>query len=298
MVLNKRFLIDLYFQILSELDKSAMNADSRPYFRRFNIFPTADDLGSNRDLSLRKNKVKESYKDTDDYLDVQVRLLREDFLDPWRQTLNEVRNRYRTRSPSEVEVFKVQFIQDKTCPRKRSHKGFSDRVQIRFDRIHRKELRRSERDRFQYGSLVCLSNDNFRTLVVATIAGNRELSDGSLELSVGSNIRAKDELRFDCDYELVENTNVCFETYKYFFELLKEMDNLPFQRYLLDPKLKEIPAPNYLLFNPPFHFSSLLNLEIISQHQIPIREIAPVLRLDSWPGPDELDLDCSQTSID
>jgi len=101
-------------------------------------------------------------------------------------------------------------------------------------------------------------------------------------------------LRFDCDYELVENTNVCFETYKYFFELLKEMDNLPFQRYLLDPKLKEIPAPNYLLFNPLFHFSSLLNLEIISQHQIPIREIAPVLCLDSWPGPDELDLDWSQ----
>src|SRR6218665_3052607 len=126
-----------------------MSADSRSSFRLLDIFPTADDITGSRDPLLRKNKIEESYKDTDDYLDVHFRLLREDFLDPWRQTLNEVRNRHKTGSVSEVEVYRVQLIEER-CPRKRSLQGFSDRIQVQFDPGHLKELQGSKRDRFQH----------------------------------------------------------------------------------------------------------------------------------------------------
>ena len=61
-------------------------------FRQISIFPTISDLNNFKPF-LRKNLVNGNYKDLDTYLDVQFRLLREDFVRPLRdgiRTFKEV----------------------------------------------------------------------------------------------------------------------------------------------------------------------------------------------------------------
>ena len=61
-------------------------------FRQISIFPTTADLNNFKPF-LRKNLVNGNYKDLDTYLDIQFRLLREDFVRPLRdgiRTFKEV----------------------------------------------------------------------------------------------------------------------------------------------------------------------------------------------------------------
>ena len=57
-------------------------------FRQINIIPTVDDL-NNFNPFLRQNKVDEKFKSLESYLDIQFRLLREDFVRPLREGIRE-----------------------------------------------------------------------------------------------------------------------------------------------------------------------------------------------------------------
>ena len=57
-------------------------------FRQINIVPTVDDL-NNFNPFLRRNKIDEKFKSLDSYLDIQFRLLREDFVRPLREGIKE-----------------------------------------------------------------------------------------------------------------------------------------------------------------------------------------------------------------
>ena len=58
-------------------------------FREISVFPTARDLDKETLPFLRKNKYHGGYMDVDHYLDVQFRLLREDFVCPLREGIAE-----------------------------------------------------------------------------------------------------------------------------------------------------------------------------------------------------------------
>ena len=57
-------------------------------FREINIVPTVDDLNNFKPF-LRQNKIDEKFKNLDSYLDIQFRLLREDFVRPLREGIRE-----------------------------------------------------------------------------------------------------------------------------------------------------------------------------------------------------------------
>lgn len=58
-------------------------------FRQISVFPTIEDLEKEELPFLRKNKEKGGYVSLDHYLDVQFRLLREDFVYPLREGIAE-----------------------------------------------------------------------------------------------------------------------------------------------------------------------------------------------------------------
>ncbi|CAL8139352.1 unnamed protein product [Orchesella dallaii] len=58
-------------------------------FRKIQIIPTLEELLQNKRPFLRPNKIKGAYYDAEHYLDVQFRLLREDFVQPLRRGMED-----------------------------------------------------------------------------------------------------------------------------------------------------------------------------------------------------------------
>ena len=60
-------------------------------FHQIDIFPTVEDLNNSRPF-LRRNIVNGNFKNLDTYLDIQFRLLREDFVRPLREGIKEFKD--------------------------------------------------------------------------------------------------------------------------------------------------------------------------------------------------------------
>lgn len=74
-------------------------------YRRISICPEAHELFSYHDLDLRENIVCGSYNGVDHYLDIQFRLLRENFLLPLRKNIKKyIRSR---NEPKAEDVFEI-----------------------------------------------------------------------------------------------------------------------------------------------------------------------------------------------
>lgn len=58
-------------------------------YRNINIWPDARELLNNRKPFLRENKILGGYDGIEQYLDIQFRLLREDFIRPLRELISE-----------------------------------------------------------------------------------------------------------------------------------------------------------------------------------------------------------------
>lgn len=54
-------------------------------FRDMSVYPMSQEITNAECSFVRKNKIEGGYRDVDQYLDIQFRLLREDFVAPLRQ---------------------------------------------------------------------------------------------------------------------------------------------------------------------------------------------------------------------
>jgi hypothetical protein len=111
-VINKK-TIDLIKSLSEEIERSAQTLElngmkaaeeeikhsiNRPPndFRHIPICPTVEDIHQTGKPFLRSNIVKGKYLNVDHYLDVQFRLLREDFVRPLREGISEYLNALKT----------------------------------------------------------------------------------------------------------------------------------------------------------------------------------------------------------
>jgi hypothetical protein len=93
--------LDNYKEVCEQRNQSASSAPQRTYqdrlsemsppndFREMSLHPTCEDLMRSTFGFIRPNKKKGAYLDVNHYLDVQFRLLREDFIDPLRTGLKQ-----------------------------------------------------------------------------------------------------------------------------------------------------------------------------------------------------------------
>lgn len=212
-------------------------------FRKVSVIPQAADLNVHDKPFLRANIVGGSYIDLEHYLDVQFRLMREDFIIPLRQGIKELRRKDNNRGASidsdrkhskDVSVYRNVTVLYPVC----SGKGMVYR--IRFDWLHRsvRHVKWEKSKQLKFGSLLCLSADDFYNLVFATVENRNpgDLRCGELEVRFeGVQLEKLNEfIKKKKKFDMVESP-AFFETYRHVLEGLQKIqpDELPFQEHIV-----------------------------------------------------------------
>ena len=227
--------------------KSALeaNSSSETYdYREEQILPKVAELIHPDCPTLRENIVEGSYSSWDHYYDTQFRLLREDFIAPLRRGICGYCEGLKGSDLQDVRVYhNVKFTGCQV-----NHNGVFMRVQ--FDITYLKNVNWEQGKRLIYGSLLCFSQDQFSSIVFATVA-ERTLEYVKKGIIVVK-IESKDSVfklsaKKGTLYTMIES-QAHYETYFHILHSLQaaEVSTMPFKKYLIDSNCKEIDSPLYI----------------------------------------------------
>ncbi|XP_068724766.1 uncharacterized protein [Montipora capricornis] len=260
-------------------------------FRYIPICPTNKEITNRERPFLRTNIIKGRYENAEHYLDVQFRLLREDFLEPLREGIHELvlniprqqRNQLGMKSYRSVTISGKQF----------ENYGIIYQVQIDVSGFNTSRWGHS---RLIYGTFLCLSQDNFKTMLFATVVERDEekLKKGRIGIEFIGDQDVWDIENRNCNYQMVESP-AYFEAYRHVLKGLKELDGptLPFKKYLIECS-EEIDPPKYLRRNDsqqPLCYDLSKALDVSDEWKA---TAVPVLQTDAWPPVKVLPLNTSQ----
>ncbi|XP_072169022.1 NFX1-type zinc finger-containing protein 1-like [Diadema setosum] len=266
-------------------------------FRQQAILPTTRELQAGYRPFLRPHITRGVYADGEHYLDVQFRLLKEDFVYPLRNGISEYvafKRAHPGKRPrlQDVRIYEgVRFIES-------SHDSTGISHCLSFHKLAR--VRWESSKRLIYGSLVILSNDNFATFLFGTVA-NRDVK----ELEAGRvAIHLLDQKNTSCiqgkTFVMAEST-VFFEAYRPVLLGLQKMEasSLPLSRYIIGLS-HVVQAPLYLRARwnkdseeePPCLLMDIAPL--LHHRQIEPRQSVAVMKDDAWPRVSDVTLDPSQ----
>ncbi|KAL3857885.1 hypothetical protein ACJMK2_012514 [Sinanodonta woodiana] len=150
----------------------------------------------------------------------------------------------------------------------------------------------------QYGSLLCLSPDDFNTMSYATVVNRDHLRHGNIDIKfLSHNDMAAHE---DKSFVMLES-RAFYEAYSHTLSLLKELAlglvhgerTLPFGKYLLG-NTSHIEHPKYLAECRKMLFTCLTSYEDCTISKIKCFRAVKVLDSTTWPSSKELGLDMSQ----
>lgn len=187
----------------------------------FTLLPSRSDLMS---TSILVNNKPRFFSDLE-YLETHFELVRQDFIRPLCNVLRNLQedseeyyednNGY----SSAITYENVQFVNKDIC-------GGDLVYRINFHLPSGKKVNWDHSKRFTYGSLLCLSNDNFHTLLFATVANRdaKELKRGIIAVKV---LDASVEHISDCSkYKMIESP-AYFEAYSSVVKQLHAMKSNP-----------------------------------------------------------------------
>ena len=183
-------------------------------FRHLSVIPTLCDISIDQSGSLRKNKIKGRYHNIEHYLDVQFQLLREDFLRPLRDGIKHYREHNNRSYPNDlyqdVRIYDNVKILRPICT------SSGVRYKIRFDTRKFVNVQWENSKRLIFGSLLCLSKDNFENFVFATVAERnvKEVVKVSSKFT-SKQLRSLEETNYicfsrNCQYIQIEDLIVSF----------------------------------------------------------------------------------------
>ncbi|XP_051872615.1 NFX1-type zinc finger-containing protein 1-like [Pristis pectinata] len=216
-------------------------------FRHISIYPTYEDLHLIDKPYVRPNIINEEYPDTATYLDIQFRLLREDFVRPLREGITKLlscnKEDLQKQKIDDIRIYFNARVLGPLC----THSGVFYRVQ--FDKNKLKYVQWESSKRLLYGSFLCLSKDNFKTMLFATVAHRniKELTEGIITLGFIESSRLDLVDVKSTDSFLMVETTAYFEAYRHVLEGFKEItDNkIPFQKYIVHCQTN-VAEPRYL----------------------------------------------------
>ena len=260
-------------------------------FREIPICPTNKEIKSQERPFLRKNIRKGHYQDVEHYLDVQFRLLREDFLEPLREGIHEItHNIPRAQRNQLMKCYQGVRIFGK----KLTESGIIYKVYFDVSKFPMTKWAHSKR--LIYGSFLCLSKDNFETMLFATVANRdpRDLQKGTFDINFIEEQNILDIEKSQQEYQMVESP-AFFEAYRHVLEGLKGMnaDNMPFTKYLVECSDKAEP-PEYLVREDGQDPVCYDLSKALGVRNSPTSKKVPVLNPEAWPTVDMLPLNGSQ----
>jgi hypothetical protein len=249
------------------LEDDTMDVDPNEFINK-PILPNVEDVGPGSEPpDLKENIVNGKYKSAFQYLDTQFCLLREDLIGPLRAGIKQYREyKEQGREVSRLDDgycynnVKLVKVESKT-------RGLACRVQ--FDMSHLKRIKWENSKRLLRGNLVCLSSDEFESIICATIE-ERETNDlvkGQVILILESGLLTM--LGDRRKWTMIEATSY-LESYRYVLVRLQQLGEevdydgtLPFERYFLKCHT-DVEPPMYLTERPDMNFRVLLPEESMS----------------------------------
>ncbi|KAJ8042130.1 NFX1-type zinc finger-containing protein 1 [Holothuria leucospilota] len=257
-------------------------------FRQYSIFPMAYELKDSYRPSLRRNIVNGRYEDVHHYLDIQFRLLREDFVTPLRNGISEYRSYQKVEGKQQMKLQDIYVYHDvQIIESKPLDEGIL--YVTRFNVEHLKSVHWERSRRLLYGSLVCLSPDEFETVVFAIVANRKPetLKEGLIDLKFH---QVEDFLStlFSDTFTMVESS-AYFEAYRHVLTRLQHINQneFPLERYIVSAEPR-IEFPLYLRRNPALEY----DLSPVAHSGKVLKAVAT--RLRDWPPLSNFDLDSSQ----
>ena len=291
-------------------------------FREMSIFPDiTSDIHTTEKPFLRENIVKGEFEDGEHYLDVQFRLMREDFIRPLRTGIQEYMNLRevgenvgaRRLKLTDVRIYHDVAILNPVC----TSGGIQHR--IRFDASRMGHVKWQYSKRLIYGSLLCLSSDDFATIRVASVAHRdpEQLQYGELIIQFETDM---DEIRLLPPTErfLMVETSAYFEAYRHVLLALQDSreQDIPFLENIVFCG-REVEQPRYLQVaeEPEYDLRAIAGKKVrtlrnreggdydnsgddddeedIDQDDLRLAAV-PILQHGAWPSAETLHLDNSQ----
>lgn len=223
-------------------------------FRLLNIMPEVKDLSRESEPFIRANVIKGSYPTEDSYLDIQFRLLREDFFYPLRQGINEYKDMLNSqpRGVSRhvridslrlyygVKILNQVFKEEETT-------STESTFTIQFSVADFQRVNWEQSKRLTHGSLLMLSVDNFASFLLFTVADrdSRDLVKGQFKaIFQGSSLPAyawKQPM-------VMAESSVFFEAYRSTLIALQKFSpiHFPLKEYILGRSFQPT-LPGYLV---------------------------------------------------
>ncbi|KAI1711480.1 AAA domain-containing protein [Ditylenchus destructor] len=188
-------------------------------FRTLSVIPVREDFEEGgKAVFLRPSKELGRYDDEEHYLDVHFRLLREDLIRPLREGIFEYRQQIRSHAKSakrpdlyvyrDVQVFEAEL-----------HKQTGQLFNYLQLKTH-KNMRWNKK--LIYGSLVCLSSDDFNRNFIFGVVQDRD-ENMLWKGKVGLKLENPGQLDTSVLYNMVESP-AFFEAYKH---VMLNMQNIP-----------------------------------------------------------------------
>lgn len=203
-------------------------------FRNMTVFPENVDVQINAVSFVRRNKKMGGYENLDHYLDVQFRLLREDFIGPLREGIKEyietIHATGKAKRLQDLRIYRDVQIISPIC----NSNGLCRRISFYCKGMDR--IRWESSKRLIYGSLVCLSSDNFQTLLFATVADRdlKNIRKGLVDVKFETDNNIIANLPEDTIFVMAETT-AYFEAYRHVLLGLQNVHDgdLPFEKYIV-----------------------------------------------------------------
>ena len=260
-------------------------------FRDLPICPTNEEMTSQERPFLRKNISKGRYDDVEHYLDVQFRLLREDFLEPLREGIYEItHNVPKERRNQSMKCYQgVRIVGKEFTP-----SGVIYKVQLHDSKSSKAILAHSKR--LIFGSFVCLSKDKFQTMLFATVANRdpKDVDEGKFDIRFVEDQNVFGIEKRQVQYQMAESP-AYFEAYYHVLKGLQELNEncMPFPMYLVECSA-EVGPPKYLRRDnnqDPVCYD--LSKALAISHPAKLQKV-PVLQPEAWPPAEKLPLNISQ----
>ncbi|XP_058830209.1 NFX1-type zinc finger-containing protein 1 [Topomyia yanbarensis] len=227
--------------------------------KNFSIYPTLEDLkGSSTDL--KPNIVDGKFPNVEHYLEVHLNLLKQDFLIPLREGIQDFETHCDGSAFDEPycgDTIRVHNCVKLLLPANVNRRSTKEALVIvdldpkerlissKSQRYNKLSLQNSKR--LMHGSMVCFtSSSRFDDLVVAIIShrDNEQLSNGYIYVEVIKAQNIKDI--FNRDMLMIES-EIFFEPYHHVFNMMKNLkaDSFPLKSYIVDT-LPQHQYPDYI----------------------------------------------------
>nr|CAD7200153.1 unnamed protein product [Timema douglasi] len=248
-------------------------------FREMSVVPTHQDITSEKSSFVRPNITKGAYSDVEHYLDVQFRLLREDFIGPLREGIleylnNTEENTVLTKASNLRFYNKVLFLTTKS-----TKDGIG--VVVNFDPDKRRWIENwKDSKKFMYGTLLVFTSDNFKSTIIATVIEREEKLLKKNRLVVKFHSSTKIDKNLFKKVFIMAESEVYFNSYNHVLHGLQTLrkENFPMKEYIVDVNCICKP-PLYVDVEREFSFEGF--------------KIHPT-DVDSWPGFKALGLNPAQ----